>query len=747
MSSAILALAIGANTAVYTAAQALILQPLPYPQAEQLVALHEILKDGAEAQTSLAALPDYQASRAFSSVAAGRPRSFGLQAADGAAVQVMMTGMVTADWFRVLGVQPALGRTWTAEEPVIVLGHEAWERLFQGDPGVLGRRVLINGHPVTVVGVLPPTFRYLWGTERIAAWIPISQADYGGQRDLRAVDAIARLRIPAAEAQAAMNVLAEQLGASYEASRQGGIGLRNLRLEQQGRYHRPLAILSAGALLLSLIACANLGHLLLVRFAARRRELAIRLSVGARQRDLAAEFFSESLAVSVLGTGGGWMISSALLGVISFPVEADWHTTAFALGTGITALVALPLLPLWKARRLSIEQEMRDGGAATPGGNAMRARTWIVAMEVAVSVVLLAGCLLLARSLQELLHVDPGFVTERVFRFGLGIPEGRYDTPAKMAAFYPKLEAELRNIPGITEAGVGLRLPLSGATPKWRFTFAAGEAGNATLNLATTGFFQTLRLRLLDGRLFREQEAESAAVVNDAFVRRYGKGVGTKIDFRWNDPASARIVGVVSDARQQGLDVPAHPEVFLNLASFPAEGMQVVARAERDDPGITTAMSSALRRVDPELQSATPAPMADWVEQSIKSRRVAFGISGVLAATAILLAGVGLYGVVAALGQQRRRELALRAALGATPAAILALVLAQSARYTAGGLALGLAGFFATAEMLQAHVYGVAEWDPGALAGVILGTGLLSLAAGIGPAMRASKINPGNELR
>ncbi len=749
LAALILALAIGANTAVYTAAQALVLQGLPYRNADELVALHETLRNGVEADTSLEALGDYQKSGAFSAVAVGRPRSFGWQGANGGAVQVIIAGMVTADWLTVLGVAPAEGRMFQENEPgVVVLSASAKQRLFGSEANVLGRRVLMNSQPVTVVGVLPAGFRDSWNEEPIGAWIPLSHADYGGRRDARTLSAIGRLAKPAEQAQAAMNVLAGQWSGAYATHRDGGILLRNLRQEVQGRYHRPLEILAIGALLLTLIAAANLGHLLLVRFDRRRRELAIRLSLGARFGDLAREFGQESLVVSLVGTLGGAALSIVLLRLVPFRVEPSAVTVAFAVGCGLLTVLLLPLLPLWQARRLVLEQEMREGGPAVAGGRrSHRVRSAIVAAEVAVSVVLLAGCLLLARSLQQVLEVDPGFRVEQVYRFGLGIPEGRYDTDAKMAAFYPRLEAELKAVPGVVAAGVGSRLPLFGNSAASPFQFPGEEPQSARRNIASAGFFETLGFRLVDGRLFRANEGEKVALVNQAFLRQFGRGLGQRVQFRWNGTQSAVIVGVVSDARQQGLDTAPLPEIFLNIAQFPIEGMQVVARAERDDAGMPAALAAALRRVDGQLQTVSPQPMAQWVERSVGDRRIALGISGGLALVAILLAGVGLYGVIASLAAARQREMALRAALGASRTDILRLVLGQGIRLAIPGLALGLAGAYALADLIRSQLFGVAETDPLALAGVVLGVGILAIAAALLPALRARLVDPAQTLR
>lgn len=749
LAALILALAIGANTAVYTAARVLVLQGLPYRNADELVALHETLRNGVEVDTSLEALTDYQKSGAFSAVAVGRPRSFGWQGADGGAVHVINAGMVTADWLTALGVSPVEGRMFQENEPgVVVLGAGAKQRLFGTAADVLGRRVLVNSQPMTVIGVLPVGFRDSWNEEPIGAWIPLPHADYGGRRDARALSAIGRLVKPVEQAQAAMNVLAGQWSGAYATHRDGGIVLRNLRQEVQGRYHRPVEILAVGALLLTLIAAANLGHLLLVRFDRRRRELAIRLSLGARFGDLAREFGRESLVVSLGGTLGGAALSIVLLRLVPFRVEASIVSFAFAFGCGLLTTLLLPLLPLWQARRLVLEQEMREGGPAVAGGRrSHRVRSVIVAAEVAVSVVLLAGCLLLARSLQQVLDVDPGFQVERVYRFGLGIPEGRYDTDAKMAAFYPRLEAELKALPGVVAAGVGSRLPLFGNSAASPFQFPGEEPQNARRSIASTGFFETLGFRLVDGRLFRANEGEKVALVNQAFLGQFGRGLGQRVQFRWNGTQSAVIVGVVSDARQQGLDSAPLPEMFLNIAQFPIEGMQVVARAERDDAGMPAALAAALRRVDGQLQTVSPQPMAAWVERSVGDRRIALGISSGLALVAILLAGVGLYGVIASLAVARQREMALRAALGASRADILKLVLWQGIRLALPGLALGLGGAHALADLIRSQLFGVAETDPLALVGVVLGVGILAIAAGLLPALRARLVDPAQTLR
>lgn len=744
LAAAILALAIGANTAVFTAAEALILRPLPYRDAHQLVALHETLPNGAEADTSLAALPDYQRSGAFQTVAVGRPRSFGFQSTQSPAVRVLIAGMVTQDWLPTLGIAPAAGRLFTENEPnVVVLSASAAAQLF-GDAPALGRAVSINSQSATVIGILPATFRHTWGDQPINAWIPLPHADYGGRRDARTLLAIARLATESGSAQAALNLLAAQWRSAYPSHRQGGLLLRDLRQELQGPYQRPLELLAAGALLLTLIALANLAHLLLVRFEQRRRDLAIRLSLGASLSDLARGFFAESAVIALLGTIAGAALALVLLRAIPYPVQPSAATWLFAAGSGLLAALLLPLIPLSKARRLVLEREMREGGPAMAGSRrSHRLRAAVVAAEVAVSVILLTGCLLLARSLQELLAVHPGFRVEQVYRFGLGIPEGRYNTPEKMAAFYPRLEAELKAVPGVTAAGVASRLPLFGNSAAPRFNFPGEEPQSARRNIASNGYFETLGLGLLDGRLFLPQETAKVIVVNQAFRRQFGRGLGQRVEFTWDSPQQATIVGIVADAPQSTLDAAPLPEIFLNIAQFPIEGMQVVALTTHGPAGL----ADALRRTDPDLQTITPQPMSAWVDRSTGDRRITLSLTAGLALLAILLAGIGLYGVVAALSAEKHREMALRAALGASRTDILRLVLGQGLRLALPGLALGLFGALFLSDLIRSQLYGIAPTDPLALLGVLLGTGLLAVVAALLPALRARHVDPAQTLR
>lgn len=744
LAALILALAIGANTAVFTAAESLILRPLAYRDAHQLVALHEVLRNGAEADTTLEALADYQGTGAFESVAVGRPRSFGFQGPNGGAVQVLIAGMVSQEWLPTLGIAPVEGRLFRENEPgVVVLSAAARARLFGAEPA-LGRAVSINGQPATVIGILPPGFRDIWNDQRLDAWLPLSHADYGGRREPRSLSGIARLGKSPVQAQSAMNVLAQQWSQAYPSHREGGLLLRDLRQELQGPYQRPIELLAAGALLLTLIAFANLAHLLLVQFERRRRDMAIRISLGARFADLARAYFTESAQIAAAGTVAGSAIAVGLLRLVPFGVTPSGVTWAFAAAAGIVAALLLPLLPLWQARRLVLEREMREGGPAVAGGRrSHRVRAAIVAAEVAVSVVLLTGCLLLARSLQEVLAVNPGFAVEQVYRFGLGIPEGRYDTEAKMAAFYPRLETELKAVPGVSAAGVGMRLPLFGNSTNPRFNFPGEEPQTARRNIASNGYFETLGIGLRDGRLFRLDETESVAVVNEAFVRQFGRGLGERVQFQWNTPRQATVVGIVADVPQVTLDAAPLPEIYLNIAQFPIEGMQVVARTRDGANGL----AEALRRADPDLQSIKPEPMSAWIERSVGDRRLTLSISAGLALLAIALAGVGLYGVIASLAAARHREMALRSALGASPGDILRLVLAQALRLTLPGLLLGLGAAFWFADVLRSQLFGVGATDPVALAGVVLGIGLLAVAAGLLPALRARRADPAQTLR
>jgi len=781
-----LALGIGANTAMFSATRGLLFQQLPYPDPDRLVALFETWAELGGQPVSLADLLDWRAqSRGFSGMAAYRPRSFGLLSGAGD-IAVVQGGMVTADFFPVLGVRPVLGRPFSEREEigeaaVVVIGHRLWRERFGGAAGIVGRRLRLNDVPYTVLGVLPAGFSFTMGGKVPDLYLPLSRKDYGASREARSLGAAGRLRpgVTEEEARAELAGIAERLARSYpETNGKVGAGLTPLKEALQGKNRRPLLLLTGAGLLLLVIACVNVANLLLARFFNRIHRVAIRAALGAGTGGLARQFLSEGLVLSLLGAALGLATASAWLrllplalplvggsglpsGLEADPLRLRGPALLFALGLAVATALVFALIPTLLARRSDLQKVLREGGAAVTPHHRLSAS--LVVGQVALSVMLLLASGLLLRSFFDLLATDPGFQSARVLRFGIGLPEKRYDSDRRMLAFHQALLDRLTRLSGVEAAGAAARLPISGEGFSGRFSFEGSpppsrDAPAVALNVASPGYFTALRIPRLAGRGFSPRDGPDAprvALVNRAFARAYSTGrdaVGRRLRLSWTseiNPAGTmwEIVGVVGDVRQRALAEESQPEIYLPASQYPLDGCSYVLRTARRDPALATAVRASVAAIDPQLERIEPRPFADAVRDSLADRRLALLLTGLFAVIALLLTAVGIYGVVACGVAQRRREIALRLTLGAQIWQVARLILGQGLRLTALGTGFGLAGFYALSRLIESHLYGVTATDPLTAAGVVAVLALISLIACAVPSLRASRTEPMSSIR
>src|SRR5580658_723637 len=508
-----LALGIGANTGAFSAIDTLLLKPLPYPQPQRLVALHETALDHKPRDVAEANLLDWRArSTLFEAMAAYRPRSFGLTFGERDAVTVIQTGMAMADFFRVAAVPPSIGRTFTeteetAEARVTVLTDRLWLQLFAGDPHAIGRTAELNEEPYTIIGVMPPDFEYPMGAVLPDAFIPLSRRDYCCGR-LGSLAAAARLKrgVSVERARAELESLAAGVAAEHPDTNRGrSASLEPLAEQMTGARREPLLLLLGAASLMLLIACANVCGLMLARWLARAHEVAIRASLGAGWRQIAGPFFAEAAVLSVAGTGCGLFAASLVLraiprfipGPAPEPLHLNAAAFAFAAGLAVIAAALLGVLPLWFARRTDLYSVIKAGGRADssrPGA----LRGALVVAQVALSVMLLLSAGLLLRSFLHLVNSSPGFETAHAFRFGIGIPEKRYDTERKEIEFHHQLLQKLKTIQGVAAAGAAGRFPLRGETGLGSSFQIAGsnipapQRPRASINVASPGYFAAM---------------------------------------------------------------------------------------------------------------------------------------------------------------------------------------------------------------------------------------------------------------
>jgi putative ABC transport system permease protein len=778
-----LALGIGANTGAFSALRALMWNPLPYPAPDRLVALYETAVDGKPRGVAEGNLLDWRRhAQLLESMAAYQPRSFGLTLRDGGPVNVIQTGMAMAGFFRVVAVPPALGRVFSEEEEVaeahlLVLTDRLWRQAFSSDRAAISRKVFLNEEPFTVIGVMPAGFEYPMGGVLPDAFLPLSRRDYCCAR-MGSQEAVARLA-PGAGLQAAraeLEAAAAAVARDYPATNAGrSAGIRPLA-EAIGEPRRePLFLLSAAALALLLIACANVAGLVLARGLGRTREMAIRASLGAGPAGWTAPFLVEAAALGVAGALGGLVAARLLLRMVpafvpgaalAAPLALDGRAFGFALALAVGVALALGAAPAWLLRRADFAALLKAGGRNSANRGSSRFRNTLVVAQVALGVMLLLGAGVLLRSLLRLATVSPGFETSHALRFGIGLPEKRYDTGRKMIDFHHALLERLAALPGVVSVGAASRLPLRGGAvgPGSSFQIAGSnipipQRPRAWINSASPGYFETMRIPLIEGRTFSWRDdqpgRQRVAVVNRTFARTYLQGrerLGTLLDLRFItdlNPLGSQweIVGVVGDTRQASLDREPIPEIFLSWSQTGADGGVYAIRASGGEAGLARAIAESVAQADPRLERISVKSMEVVVDRNLDSRRAAIRLVGGFGALALLLAALGVYGMVAFRAAERQHEMAIRVALGATAREVRNRVLGHGLRLAAVGAALGLAAFVPASRLLAAQVYGVSATDPFTMAvAAVLAVGAAA-AASIAPSIRAARAAPMDLLR
>ena len=778
-----LALGAGANTGAFSALHALLLKQLPYPEPDRLVTLYETATDRKPHDVSEANLMDWEKrSTLFDAMAAFRPRSFGLTWNDAGAVTVIQTGMVTAGFFRSVGVAPALGREFTREEeatdtPLLVLTDRMWRAQFGADPSVAGRRVFLNEEAFTVIGVMPPGFEYPMDLVLPDAFRLLSRRDYCCARS-GSLGAVARLKrgISMDAARAELEAIGAQLALEFPATNRGrSVGLRSLAETLTGGRREALMLLVGAAALLLAIACANVAGMMVARGLAQRHEMAIRASLGAGAWQMARPFLGEALVLAAGGALCGLPAAQAVLRLVprfiaganlAGPLDLDAVSLVIALG--ITALLTLLLAcaPVLVLRRADLRGLIQAGGR----GGARLSRSWtrsgLVVAQVALSVVLLLSAGLLMHSFFRLLATSPGFTTAHALRFAVGLPEKRYDTDAKLAGFHHDLLDRLNGIPGVAIAGAAARLPLRGGAPGGGAPFQIASSAlpplqrpRALLNVASPEYFAAMGIPLLAGREFSwrddRPQVRRVAIVNQAFARAFLKNrhiLGTLLELHWvsewNPPDSTwEIAGVVGDTRQANLDREAAPEIFLSMTQVACDTGFYVIRAQRDDPALAKALAAAVSAQDPRVERVKVLPMQVLVDRNLGSRSGAIELVGAFALLALVLTAIGVYGIVSFRAAERSHEMAIRMALGATGAQVRGLIVRHGMRLTVAGTALGIAAFALVLPLVRSQLYGVAAFDPLSVAIVAGCTGAVALAACAIPGARAARQTPMALLR
>jgi predicted permease len=773
----VVALGIGANTAAFSVADFVLLRPLPYRDSGRLVSVSESVPGYRVLEPSPANYRDWhRAATCFSSM--GAATSVAVNLVGQGDPQRVQGAWMTADLFSTLGVRPLLGRLFTAAEDragvagTLVLSYPLWQEEFGGDRRVLGRRLLLDGEPFEVIGVMPRGFSYPNREARM--WMPMRfSADAFQDRNNYYLDVVARLRpgVSLARAQAEMTVVAAHLERQYpKENAHAGAVVNLLRDDISDRSRVLLVALCGAALCVLLIACANLANLLLARALARQKELDVRAALGAGREQLVRQLATESLALACVGGLLGVAAAQAALPLFArlvpnaLPIAGapaiDLRVLGFAaLLTALTGC-AFGMLPAWRAGRAADFAGLRQGARAG-GGRRGRLRGALVVAEVTVSVVLLVASGLLLRALWRLRGVDPGFSPAGVVTLRTELPMPAYQSTARRAAFYARVLADARRLPGVTGAAYVSAVPMAWGGGIWRVKVAgrpADAAGGdeASLRFATPGFFSTLAIPILRGRDIREADTAAApfvAMVSDSFARRYWpdqEPLGRHFEFAFHDRT---VAGVVGDVRVRGLERPSEPQVYIPFQQVPDGELTYYAPK---DLAVHTAFEPlsllpALRRIvhdaDPQQAIASQRTLAEVVADETAPRSVQLRALVAFAAVAFLLAAIGIYGLLAFAVSQRANEIGVRMALGARAGDILTMVAAQGALLGLAGVLPGLALAYAAARAMAAILAGVQPGDGPPYEAAVALCLLMTAAGCLLPARRAAHIDPAIVIR
>jgi putative ABC transport system permease protein len=777
-----LALGIGSAAAIFSVAYGVLLRPLPFAQPDRLVEVSINLKGTGEGFGSLSA-PEYvdlaRENRAFSGVAAWTPRGRTI-GGDGRPERVNTT-QVTASLFTVLGVRAQVGRIFTAEEDVaggglvIVLGDALWRRRYGADPAVIGRKVELDGVMRTVVGVLPPGFAI--GGGELFTPLAFNPAKLPG-RGAHFLRVVARLRpgITIAQARADLSEFATRsVRVNPHNYRAGGFSstARALREALYGNARPMMTALVTTVLLLLLLAAVNVANLLLVRAEARQRELGVRVALGASQRRLVRQLLTESVLLASLGALIGVPLAALAVrsllainpGVVPPGAEVTLDAGVLVAVIGVVALAALVagVAPALRAGATDVRTAIATGsaGGAKSGG---RLRAVLVGAEVALAAAMLVGAGLVGRSFQKLLAVDPGFDANGALVMSVALPQVRYDTSPKIIAFYDGVLERMRALPGVRSAAATATLPLGGGTTQWSVEVdgrlnALGELSTPYIVSVTTDFLRAMGIRLVRGRAFGPEDGERSApvtVVSEALAREFWPGqdaLGKRIRLSGGDVPWMTVVGVVHDVRPEALSEPPRPTYyvltpqFAQMAGFADQGMTVVLRTDDDPSMLINPARAVIREADPELAVYDVRTLASVVMGSVARPRFAASILAAFGLSALVLAVVGVYGVLSYVMTRRRRELAVRIALGAHPSQVSWLVVGSGMRLALLGVAAGLAAALAGRSVLTALLYEVSPTDPVVLLAVTVTLLGAAAAASWLPARRATAVSPAEVLR
>jgi len=783
-----LALGIGATTAMFSVLYGVLLRPLPYPESSRLVEMAQRYQgqtgELAVTYQEFQFLRDHSA--VFESLAA--TTSVGFNVFTGSEAVRANALRVSRDYFRVLGVAPALGRAFAADEDqpggarAVILNHAFFQRRFNGDASIVGRAISLDGEPYTVVGVMPAGFQSLPAVDLWSTIAQVGQSVGSGEN----LQVIGRLKggLTLDGARAGMQVTAAAYQREFKARLQPGVSLALAPYQTlvMSEVRTPVLILFGAIAFVLLIACANVASLLLGRAAARSRELALRTALGASRGRMVRQLLTESVLLALAGGALGLLLAEwgvhALLSLApeelprAANIQLDHWALFFTLALSLVTGVAFGLLPAWRAARTDVHALLKEGSGRASGPLRQgRVRNALIIGEIALAIVLLVGAGLLLRTFANLVRTDPGFDTQHVLSAEIWLTGSRYDSTAAITSFYRRLTERIDALPGVhSSAVIEAGLPLERGGRMGAVVDGRRLDESMDYRTITPGLFQTLGVPLRQGRAFAASDADRAepvAIVNEALARQLlaehdavgheavgHEAVGHMVTIG-NGTSPRRIVGIVGNVRSY-IGLPAPPTVFIPSAQTPA-GLthlfsgwyptHVIVRATDDPAVLGVALTRAIQETDPQVPIGRVRTMNEVLAASLSPQRFVMTLLGIFAGLAVVLAAVGVYGLMSFLVAQRTREIGIRMAIGARAGDVLRLIVMRAVLLTGTGVALGLLGALLLTRLLESLLFGVKPTDPLTFAGVAAVLGIVAIAASVVPARRAARVDPLIALR
>jgi putative ABC transport system permease protein len=772
-----LALGVGANAAIFSVVNAVLLRPLPFAEPDRLMMIRETkLPQFPEFSCSPGNFLDWQKQNTvFERMVAIGTGSFNL--IDGGEPERLMGMRVSDGFLTTLGVQPALGRDFLAEEDqpghnfVVILSHGLWQRRFGADPNIVNRAITLNGQSYTVVGVMPPSFRYGGGT--IELWTPIAfTAQQAQQHGSHYLQTIARLKpgVTVEQARAEMSGIADRLGQQYPDADAGWNVIVMPMLQYAVRSIKLALLVLLGAVgFVLLIACANVANLLLARAASRQKEVAIRTALGASRWRIIRQLLTESLLLSLLGGAVGLLFAvwgkDLLLALAPQDLprvsEASLDRWVLAFTAGITLLTGLSfgLVPALQSSRPNLNETLKDAGrGSTEGGRRHLIRSTLVVLEVATALVLLVGAGLLIKSFLRLQHVDPGFNPDNALMVKIALPQKKYTTPAQGGAFYKQLLEKVAVLPGVETVGAACVLPLDddfvlGFDIQGRPPYAPGDEPSTNYYSVSPDYFKAMGIPLLRGRLFNDRDNKDTprvAIISETMAKKYFPDedpIGKRINVTMGPTTYREIVGIVGDVKHYGLDRDTPPETYEPYMQQPLSFMSLVVRTSAEPTGLSAAIRSEVLSIDKEQPVSSIKPLTDLVSASMAQQRFAMLLLGVFAAVAMLLAVIGIYGVMSYSVTQRVHEIGIRMALGASSRDVLRLIVGHGLRLTLLGIVVGLVAAFLLTRLMSTLLFAVSATDLTTFIVFSASLSAVAMVACLVPARRALKVDPMVALR